>query len=288
MEIEYCSIGNNAPLKMLQDLHINQGQSGRHKCAICAFNEGYNNAINNSSYLLKDLESCKDFRKNKIPIAINKKLHDYQGGTGRHKCTICAYNEGFKLGLSTKKDLLDIKEFNNIVNKKINYKIEIIDNQAVNISNNQIGFEYNGYNNTKDYIEISKQRKNLGLLGELIIVNYEKLMLENYGRKDLSEKIEHISVEYGDMLGYDILSFDKDGNCKYIEVKTTTGNINTPFFITINEYNFSEQNSDLYYLYRLFDLSKNTNKASLFVFQGSISNNFDFIPTEYKIIGLRK
>ena len=60
----------------------------------------------------------------------------------------------------------------------------------------------------------------------------------------ISEKVIHTSVVEGDGTGYDILSYHPDGSVKYIEVKSTTGGIGTPFMMSLNEVNFSRSPSD--------------------------------------------
>lgn len=72
----------------------------------------------------------------------------------------------------------------------------------------------------------------------------EKQYLIEKGRRDLADKVLHNSVIEGDGAGFDIQSYFLDGKLKFIEVKTTTGNINTPFFITANELAFSEEFSE--------------------------------------------
>jgi hypothetical protein len=56
----------------------------------------------------------------------------------------------------------------------------------------------------------------------------------------------------GDHEGYDILSFDDSGAERLIEVKTTKYGSETPFFVTRNELNTSEQHASRYQVYRLF------------------------------------
>jgi len=42
------------------------------------------------------VEECK--HGNSAPKSVLDNLEDSQGGTGRHKCTICAYKEGYEMG----------------------------------------------------------------------------------------------------------------------------------------------------------------------------------------------
>lgn len=95
---------------------------------------------------------------------------------------------------------------------------------------------------TIDYDALQKQNSMIGFLGEEIVLKYEKNILSNV--PDLSQRIEHVSQTKGDGLGYDILSFDSQGNEIFIEVKTTTQGKNTPFYMTSNEVNFANKHPD--------------------------------------------
>jgi hypothetical protein len=66
---------------------------------------------------------------------------------------------------------------------------------------------------------------------------------------------QHGGKEFGDGLGYDIVSFDENGAELLLEVKTTNAGILMPFFITANELAVAERIGDAYRLYRVFDFS---------------------------------
>ena len=55
------------------------------------------------------------------------------------------------------------------------------------------------------------------------------------GRTDLAQRIRWVSHVDGDGAGYDIQSYEIDGDERLIEVKTTNGWERTPFHITRNE-----------------------------------------------------
>jgi len=71
-----------------------------------------------------------------------------------------------------------------------------------------------------NYIQNNIENKRIGDLGELWVVNREKQKLRKSNKPKLAEKVNHIAKNKGDGLGYDILSYDKDGNKLFIEVKT--------------------------------------------------------------------
>jgi Domain of unknown function (DUF3883) len=97
--------------------------------------------------------------------------------------------------------------------------------------------------------------RTLGKKGERKILETERsrLLIEN---PQLVEKIRWVSQEDGDGAGYDILSFDKDGRERFIEVKTTVGGQTTPFFISRNEIDFSKERPNEYRLVRLYDFAQ--------------------------------
>jgi hypothetical protein len=105
---------------------------------------------------------------------------------------------------------------------------------------------------TTNYIEREARNRSLGASGERFVLNYERARLVRAGREGLAARIEHTSQVRGDHEGYDILSFDDSGAERLIEVKTTKYGSETPFFVTRNELNTSEQHASRYQVYRLF------------------------------------
>lgn len=99
--------------------------------------------------------------------------------------------------------------------------------------------------------EINKKRKETGNKGEEIVFLLEQEYFISINRKDLADKVRHVSKEDGDGLGYDILSFFDDGKEKYIEVKSTTASIESPFNISKNELEFLEDHYDDAFIYRV-------------------------------------
>ncbi|NYR09202.1 DUF3578 domain-containing protein [Psychrobacter sp. BI730] len=137
-----------------------------------------------------------------------------------------------------------------------------------------------------DFISKAKNQKKLGYAGELIVLKYEKDLLEKEGKPNLARKIKHISQEEGDGAGYDILSFDLHGNEKYIEVKTTRLNSETQFHLTDNELEFSKKEASNYYLYRVYDFDIQENKAKFYILHGDLTNIISLKPQNYIVEGL--
>jgi len=99
------------------------------------------------------------------------------------------------------------------------------------------------------------------------------------GRVDLAKRVKWVSKDIGDGLGYDIRSFDQDGNEVFLEVKTTTSGRATPFFVSNNEVAVSGEKGDSYRLVRVFNFSK---KPRFFSLTGSLSEVLQLEATSYR------
>jgi hypothetical protein len=138
-----------------------------------------------------------------------------------------------------------------------------------------------------DYSIQDSRNRQLGLAGELLVLNYEKQQLINIGRSDLADMVRQVSVLEGDAAGYDIESFTQDGQSKYIEVKTTKGVAETPFYMTKNEIAFCQSHYDEYQLYRVYKYEPAISSGNFFIIKGDIEKAFEFTPTQY-ILRLKK
>lgn len=119
-------------------------------------------------------------------------------------------------------------------------------------------YKYDGNANKKDYIIQHINNKNLGDFGEKLVVGLERAKLIKFGYPTLAKKVDQVSESEGDGLGYDVESFDINGNKIYIEVKTTTHkNKSHPFNLSLNELAASTEFNDQYKLYRLYNVDIN-------------------------------
>lgn len=100
------------------------------------------------------------------------------------------------------------------------------------------------------------RNRSLGKAGEALIVDFERRRLEMLDRKDLASKVRWVAQEDGDGAGYDIHSFDRQGNDRLIEVKTTQGARSTPFFVTRNELSLAHERPKHFRLYRLYEVGQ--------------------------------
>lgn len=131
----------------------------------------------------------------------------------------------------------------------------------------------------RDYLAREARNRSLGRAGELFVLELEARRLHAEGKKALSERVEHVAASQGDGLGYDVLSFERDGRERLIEVKTTAFGELTPFYVSRNEIARSNTDADKYRLYRLFDFRE---KPRVFQLPGSIEAHCRLDPVTYR------
>lgn len=103
--------------------------------------------------------------------------------------------------------------------------------------------------NTKTNRRYSPESKKTGAAGEEHVYDYEYNKLKKIGREDLAKKIIHQSKDTSSYPGYDICSFDEDGNEIYIEVKSSKGRNKKTFDITTNEWDSAIKNKEKYFIF---------------------------------------
>jgi len=133
-----------------------------------------------------------------------------------------------------------------------------------------------------NHAQNNAENKRIGDLGEIWILKHEKDFLIKHEKEQLAKKVNHSAKNKGDGLGYDILSYDLNGNKKYIEVKTTKGNKNTTFFISRNELERSKIEKENYYLYRVYEYNEDTEKGKILKIRGDLTRICE-IPVNYKV-----
>lgn len=130
-----------------------------------------------------------------------------------------------------------------------------------------------------NYLEREQSNRNLGNSGEELVLEYEKWSLIRSGKDDFADQIRWISKEEGDGAGFDILSKHLNGKDKYIEVKTTKLGKETPFYFSRNELSFSQEHSDNFHLYRLFNFEDD---ARMFIRNGGLDSICHLTPINYR------
>jgi hypothetical protein len=130
----------------------------------------------------------------------------------------------------------------------------------------------------KDFLEIEARNRALGLAGEHFVIEMEKKRLTDSGYRELAKRVEHVAETKGDLLGYDVLSFEASGCERLIEVKTTRFGEMIPFYVSPNEIKVSERNAAIYQLFRLFSFHET---PGLFVLHGSLKSSCRLEPVRF-------
>ncbi len=102
-----------------------------------------------------------------------------------------------------------------------------------------------------DPAERDERNRSLGKAGEEFVVRIEKDRLTAAARSDLARKVRWVAQEDGDGAGYDVGSFEPNGQERLLEVKTTNGSARTPFILTRNERSFAAERPDAWRIYRV-------------------------------------
>lgn len=113
----------------------------------------------------------------------------------------------------------------------------------------------------KEDINYSEQQaisQKIGDRGEEFVLRNEIEKIKEWGLPyEKISKVRRVSLESDDY-GFDILSFDKDGNERYLEVKTTkTNGKNFSFFLTRNEFEHAKKYGNKYSFVIVFDILSN-------------------------------
>jgi hypothetical protein len=138
-----------------------------------------------------------------------------------------------------------------------------------------------------DWEALKEEHGNLGRAGEEFIVRTEMDRIQQFSPSDVT-RISHLSAIQGDGAGYDVSSIDEAGIPIEIEVKTTTGGQDTPFYMTENERRYFELNryADNLFLYRVFNFNVENNGATaefIILTPDELFENYKFDPTNYKV-----
>ena len=131
---------------------------------------------------------------------------------------------------------------------------------------------------TVNWLERESRNRSLAGAGEKLALEFEHRRLWKAKRRDLAERVDHVSSTKGDGLGFDILSFDSNGDERLIEVKTTRFGPMTPFFASRNEVAVSEERANAYFIYRLFAFRR---EPRMFHLHGSLRATCILEPVQY-------
>jgi Protein NO VEIN, C-terminal len=119
----------------------------------------------------------------------------------------------------------------------------------------------------------------LGKAGEAFVVDLERHQLTEVGRADLARKVRWVAAEDGDWAGYDVLSFDRLGCERLLEVKTTNGSARTPFFLTRNELDLATERPHEWRIYRVHMFAK---EPRIFTLTPPLENSVKLWPETWR------
>lgn len=114
----------------------------------------------------------------------------------------------------------------------------------------------------------SANTKEIGDLGETLVIGHEKVRIKEGGRADLLHLIKIIPTALA--VGYDVQSIELDAKKRYIEVKTTISRKPLNFYsfhLTPNEWDTASSLNDRYFVYRLM-ISKS--EITVFILQNPV------------------
>ena len=129
--------------------------------------------------------------------------------------------------------------------------------------------------------EKARDRNNeIGDQGEEFVLEFEiDRLIETLSieRTKAIQNVQHLSRLQGDGLGYDISSINEDGSPRYIEVKTTSGGFNQPFYMSKNEKHFFEEYGDSAFIYRVYNFNRETRRGDIrIISQSELFSDFNF------------
>ncbi len=126
-----------------------------------------------------------------------------------------------------------------------------------------------------DWSDICLKRQRIGDAGEQFVLELERNELRRNKRNDLADRVAKVL----DGVGYDISSFFADGKPKNIEVKTTAGLDTEPFYLTLNEVDYSQKYPSEFVLFRVYDFNGN---RRLYELGGDLTKAVDLVPIVYR------
>lgn len=137
-----------------------------------------------------------------------------------------------------------------------------------------------------DFNTLNSENSALGDAGEVFAVEWERNRLKDLGVSfDILNEVIHYSRKFGDGSGYDILS-RKDNNYDllYIEVKTTTGGLDTPFYMSENEKSFLEIYANNALIYRVYNYNHDTNVGEIAIItHAELERDYVFNPITFRV-----
>jgi hypothetical protein len=166
------------------------------------------------------------------------------------------YNKNGKVGILTSKSIV----INSVIAK------ETTTNYGQGNQSSTRKEKKKAFNARKvDFEEVNKINRELGELGEIFVLECEITRLG----KELGSKVRYVAKDDGDGAGYDILSYTEDGQVRFLEVKTTKGSLETPFYLSENERLFLEMYGDEAEIVRVYNFSREEKTGRIYKIPGN-------------------
>ncbi|MCK0202184.1 DUF3883 domain-containing protein [Ornithobacterium rhinotracheale] len=138
-----------------------------------------------------------------------------------------------------------------------------------------------------DWEKLRDRNNEIGDQGEEFVLEFEidrLVEVLSIERPKAMQNVQHLSRLQGDGLGYDIYSINNDGSPRYIEVKTTGGDFNQPFFMSENERRFFEEYKDSAFIYRVYNFNRESRHGEIRIITSEeLFTNFNFDTTTWKV-----
>jgi len=130
-----------------------------------------------------------------------------------------------------------------------------------------------------DWARRDEVNRKLGRAGEQWVIEFEQRRLMDAGYPELFQQLDWVSDRLGDGAGYDILSHERPGEHRFIEVKTTNGGHASSFIISRNELTFAAEREDAFHLYRVFQFR---DAPKLYILKGKLVDQLHLEPIDYR------
>lgn len=130
-----------------------------------------------------------------------------------------------------------------------------------------------------NWAQRDEANRHLGRAGEQWVIGFEQRRLAHAGYPELFQQLDWVSDRLGDGSGYDILSHERPGMHRFIEVKTTNGGYASSFIISRNELDFAAEAGDAFYLYRVFQFRE---EPRLYILNGPLADQLHLEPIDFR------
>lgn len=130
-----------------------------------------------------------------------------------------------------------------------------------------------------NWAQRDEANRHLGRAGEQWVIGFEQRRLALLGHPELFQQLDWVSDRLGDGIGYDILSHERPGEHRFIEVKTTNGGHASSFIISRNELDFAAEAGDAFHLYRVFQFRQ---EPRLYILNGPLADQLHLEPIDFR------